>query len=155
MEFSVKVEGLERIHRVSRQVQQSIDTELKRALLVSAKKVEGDAKRSIMEGGKTGRIYKRGGVVHRASAPGEAPANDTGRLVNNINSSLNTVKGNEATVWVNKASVAYAAMLEFGTHLMSARPFFFPALERNKEWIRERLNKAVRDGARKGTRGNA
>lgn len=31
---------------------------------------------------KTGRIYRRRGVSHQASAPGEAPATDSGTLVN-------------------------------------------------------------------------
>ncbi len=33
-----------------------------------------------MRGPKSGRVYRRKSVVHRASAPGEAPAIDTGIL---------------------------------------------------------------------------
>lgn len=32
----------------------------------------------------TGKIYKRGGKMHRASAPGEPPAPDTGNLIRHI-----------------------------------------------------------------------
>ena len=41
----------------------------------------------IQRGRKTGRIYMKGthqNIPHRASAPGEAPATDTGTLVSNI-----------------------------------------------------------------------
>jgi len=39
----------------------------------------------VSRGGGGGRTYRRGrGRVHRASAPGEYPATDTGRLVNSV-----------------------------------------------------------------------
>jgi hypothetical protein len=37
--------------------------------------------RLILKTSKSGRIYTRRGVKHRASAPGEPPASDTGALV--------------------------------------------------------------------------
>jgi hypothetical protein len=38
----------------------------------------------LMQMPKSGRTYKRGSKSHQASAPGEAPAIDTGNLVNSI-----------------------------------------------------------------------
>jgi HK97 gp10 family phage protein len=146
MEFSVKIEGLDRIDRATREMQEAVASELKKALLASAKKVEGEAKRSIASGGKTGRIYKRRTVTHQASAPGEAPATDTGRLINSLHSSQS---GSESVVVAGGGAVKYAPMLEFGTRTIAARPFMFPALEKSKAWITERLAAAVRKAAAK------
>ena len=46
----------------------------------------GEAIKSIMQGPKTGRIYEKYNPrrTHRASAPGQAPASDTGNLVSQI-----------------------------------------------------------------------
>lgn len=151
MEFSVQVEGLDKIAKATREVQENIERELNIALFASAKHVEGQAKRSILSGEKSGRVYKRRSVTHKASAPGEAPASDTGRLVNSINSYLDKNQ-KSSFVTAGRGTVRYAALLEFGTRLMAARPFMFPALESSRDWIRERLAAAVRKAAAKSVR---
>lgn len=146
MNLDVKIEGLDRINQATERVRVEIVKELDKGLFASAKKVEGDAKRSILDGQKSGRTYKRGNVLHRASAPGEAPASDTGRLANSINSEV--IRGTlEAVVRAGNGVVKYARMLEFGTISIAARPFFQPAAEKNRAWIVDRLNKAVRTAA--------
>lgn len=145
MEFEFKVEGLDKLDRALKGVPELVAKELDVALFAAAKHVEAEAKKSIASGEKTGRVYKRRTVTHRASAPGEAPASDTGRLVNSI-TAYPPQKG-ESTVVAGRGTVKYASMLEFGTSRMAARPFLFPALEKSKDWIRERLNKAVRTAA--------
>lgn len=65
----------------------------------------------------SGRIYKRRGVVHRASAPGQPPAPDTGRLRQSVSSE---VIGTTGIVSVN---AEYAAALELGTEKRAPRPF--------------------------------
>ncbi len=144
MDFSVRIEGLDAIARNSEQVRQNVATEINKAVYASAQKVVTEAKKSVLDGKKSGRTYKRRTVFHRASAPGEAPASDTGRLVNSIHA--NMAGPGEAVAIAGSASVLYARMLEFGTRLMAARPFFFPALEKSKAWIRNRLQEAVRRG---------
>lgn len=151
MEFSVQIEGLDRIGNATQQVRDNVAAEIRKALYASAQKVEAEAKKSIVSGEKTGRTYKRGGVLHKASAPGEAPASDTGRLVNSITSGV-APSGSESFVVAGRGVVKYARMLEFGTFKMAARPFLFPALEKSKAWITERLNKAVRIAAAKSIR---
>jgi HK97 gp10 family phage protein len=150
MDITVKVEGLDKVHRATKEVQQAIARELDVALFASAKKVEADAKKSIVSGEKSGRLYKRRTVTHRASEPGQAPASDTGRLVNSINSYLE--KGKSAFVVAGRGIVNYAAHLEFGTIKMAARPFMFPALESNRAWIKERIAAAVRKAAAKSVK---
>lgn len=68
---------------------------------------------------KTGRIYKRRGVEHQASAPGEAPASDTGRLVNSRTIDLFPEDLRARLTF----RTDYAAALEFGTEKMAPRPF--------------------------------
>ena len=42
--------------------------------------ITGDLKRVIETGSRSGRVYFRRGVAHQASAPGEPPASQTGKL---------------------------------------------------------------------------
>jgi len=63
-------------------------------------------------------------TTHRASAPGEAPATDTGELVNSI--SVEMTRQTEALVMVD---AEYGAALEYGTARVAARPFLTPAAE--------------------------
>jgi HK97 gp10 family phage protein len=103
-----------------------IKAALRRGLTAWGLLAVAKAKELIIRGPKTGRIYIRGGnVTHRASAPGEPPANDTGRLVASIRYEL-TSSGTVLRVF---AGTEYAAMLEFGTSKMSARPFLRRAIE--------------------------
>lgn len=143
MDFTVTIEGLDTLTRQTEVTARAVADETAKALYASAQRVEAEAKRSILSGDKSGRIYKRRSVTHRASAPGEAPASDTGRLVNSINSYLDA-SALASFVVAGRGIVKYAAMLEFGTARMAARPFMFPALEKSKGWIRERLAEGLR-----------
>lgn len=142
MELTVKVEGLEKLKPATAAVIVEVKKQIDAGLYASAKQVESDAKRSVLQGKKSGAVYKRRTVQHRASAPGEAPANDTGRLASSIVASL--VRGaNYAVVTAGKGVAKYATMLEFGTSKMAARPFLFPAAERNRKWINDRMARAM------------
>lgn len=151
MELTVKVEGLERLDKATQAFKNELAREMLIALDASGRKVEAEAKRSIMQGQKTGKLYKRRTVTHQASSPGQAPANDTGRLVNSIASYV-VRNGNYALVTAGKGIAKYAAMLEFGTSKMAARPFLFPAAEKSRQWINERMNKAVTNAAIKAAK---
>lgn len=97
------------------------------AIAKAALTVEALAKTAIMTGPKTGRLYKRKSVIHQASAPGEAPANDMGDLVNSITADVeDTATSLEAEVNVTSDHGIY---LEFGTVRMEARPFLQPAAD--------------------------
>ena len=128
----------------------------KTAVFATAFKIDSDAKKAIANGPKTGRVYTEifrtinGRVVpvgeragnnlsasHQASAPGEAPASDTGRL---IGSGKATSDGLSATV---NFAAKYAEWLEFGTVKMAERPFLRPAVEVNKQFFRDRLSLAI------------
>lgn len=84
------------------------------------------AKDSIRSGAKTGRIYARKNPdrVVQASAPGEAPADDTGNLADSITFQLFNTSGLVGYVGTN---LFYGYDLEFGTANIAPRPFLYPA----------------------------
>lgn len=89
--------------------------------------VESVAKVSMGGESKHGKIYQRRGRMHQASAPGEAPAVDTGNLMTSVQSQMEGKSA--AIVWVG---AEYGKDLEFGTTRIGARPFLRPALEKAK-----------------------
>lgn len=93
--------------------------------------VRNEAIRLINSGPKTGRIYTRRGISHQASAPGEPPASDTGRLVNSITTKYEPDKMSG----IVQFGTEYAPFLEFGTQTMEPRPFARPALVSQQENI--------------------
>ena len=106
---------------------------IRRALFKSGAAVRNTAVESIAQSPKTGRTYTRGNIVHQASAAGEPPATDTGRLVNSIYHDVEN-RGREI-IGIVGAGVDYAIHLEFGTSKMAARPFLQPALRNNAKTI--------------------
>ena len=88
---------------------------------------------SIQQGVKSGVTYSRGGKTSRRSAAGEPPATDTGFLVKNIALKIDT-DGLGVSV---ESRADYSLALEFGTSKMAARPFMQPALESNRNKIRQ------------------
>lgn len=80
------------------------------------------------------RYFIVGYHIHRASAPGEAPAIDTSNLVNSIQvERVNT----QSNVYTNEE---YAEYLEYGTRKMDPRPFLTPAADRARPVFVRRLN---------------
>jgi HK97 gp10 family phage protein len=117
-----------------------IQPAMARGVVKGVELVRNAAIRSIQQGGKTGRIYRRRGTTHRASAPGEAPASDTGRLVNSITTTYNL----EQLSGTVQAGTEYAPWLEFGTSKMEPRPFMRPALMENAEAVLEGIASEIR-----------
>ena len=125
------------------------------AVLKGCHMIESDTKTSMVAG--TGREYKRGKKIHRASVAGQPPAVDTGRLrasiaVNWTNSGLPNGKvinpkqsedgismpPSENGKFTGRVgtNVEYALPLEFGTVKMGPRPYLRPAFEKNISKIR-------------------
>lgn len=103
-----------------------------------AAEMEADIVLSIQQGPASGRIYKRGGVVHQASAPGEAPMSDTGALASSIYSEmLGPISAAVGT------RMDYANHLEYGTISMHPRPFFRPVVEEYRETFTGRVASAI------------
>lgn len=92
--------------------------------------VERHAVHLITSPPKSGRKYRRRGIVHQASAPSEAPASDTGGLVGARRIELDT-KAIRARLIFSKKT---ALWLEHGTKKMAPRPFARRALfEKRRE----------------------
>lgn len=103
-----------------------------------ASELQGDIVLKIQQGAKTGRVYRRGGVVHQASAPGQSPASDTGALMGSIYS-----EQEGRFRWSVGSRLVYALYLEYGTVKMAARPYFRPAVEDMMKEFRSRLQAAL------------
>ncbi len=93
--------------------------------------VENEAVRLILSGDKTGVVYRRRGVEHQSSAPGEAPASDTGRLVASRDIVIDTQAIRAALVFRTE----YAIMLELGTVKMEPRPYGRAAIANTRDGI--------------------
>ena len=79
--------------------------------------------RSKMEASRGGRVYRgRGGRTHRASAPGDFPAKDSGRLIGSIRT---RVTANEMEIGTG---MFYAIFLKNGTRKMARRKMSSDAL---------------------------
>ena len=94
--------------------------------------IRAEAIKSIQTGAKSGVMYQKYNPrrEHRASAPGQSPASDTGNLVSKI-----TVKQKSLNVVHVESNADYSAFLEYGTSKMEARPFMLPAFEKSKKPI--------------------
>ncbi len=118
------------------------------ALRTGAFMVHKDAVDSLTASGKTGHIYSLTHPTrnHQASAPGEAPASDTGELRQGIIVVMDA-DGMGASV-ISRAK--YSAALEFGTIDMAPRPFMGPAYDKNKDAVSKLISDAVAAALEKG-----
>lgn len=98
----------------------AIQPAVRAIVLEAAHEVELDIKAAMAQS-KSGQVYGS----HVASAPGEAPAMDTGALANSVQ-----VESTGPTSAAVSSNQDYAAHLEYGTRRMAARPAWIPAAER-------------------------
>lgn len=123
------------------QISARITAEVTTAVRDAADDVLEKAVSSILEGGKTGKIYRRRGVTHQASASGEAPASDTGRLAQSGRTFFKETS--ESVVAGVNFSTAYAGALEFGTQTIEPRPYARPALAEVRKDLKQTVATAV------------
>ena len=139
---------------------------LEKVVAEQAFEIERDIKEQI-RAPKSGRTYRRGPITkraskatrglglreyttkrgftraivgykfHRASAPGEAPAEDSGAAIGSI---LTKPTGKSATITGSEIM----RLLEEGTGRIAARPVFAPALERARPGFVREVDETVR-----------
>ena len=107
--------------------------------------LRGDIVKAYQRGPASGVTYEKYNPrrTHTASAPGQAPATDTGRLA----SSVDFKREGPMSATVGSA-VVYAAMLEFGTSRIAPRPAWVPATEAMRPKFRKRLEAALERAAK-------
>ncbi len=131
--------------RMFRNLGNGIGRAVSQAVTASAIIVENEAKLLIRNSPKSGRTYSKG---HRASAPGEPPAQVHGEA--GLMGSIKTRSlGLSAEVFTGQN---YAGWLEFGTAKMGARPFMAPALRNKRKDINAKIKGAVRKATRRAKR---
>ena len=128
---TIKIKGLEPTLKNLRLLQNGLDKELTNVLRGGGQLIRGEAIRSIQTGPKSGRTYEKYNPrrTHKASAPGQAPASDTGNLVSQI---MSVADGKNTLV---ESRAEYSKFLEFGTSKILPRPFLFPASEKSTKKI--------------------
>ena len=119
--------------------------------------IDREAKELISSNHGTGKISGRGvqrankrrgtgrrTLLHQASAPGEPPVTDTGRLVASIRPAFYGEFSAEVGSLQNIAK--YGGMLEDGTKKMSSRPWLKPTLDKNSSALESFLSAAIKTG---------
>jgi HK97 gp10 family phage protein len=139
---SLEITGTDEVAKALKAYGKRAEDEIAKAVTATALQVDGDIKKAIQRGAKSGRVYVRRGKSHQASAPGQAPATDTGSLV----SSIKFKQVTRLTAEV-ESRLAYAAFLEFGTQRMAARPAWVPAIEKARPDFARRVSDAIRRAA--------
>lgn len=143
---SVKIDGLAKLQARLKAKRAKLPPEILRALMEAGLLVQGEARRSVQKSPRGGTIYKKYKPkrTHKASAPGEAPATDTGMLVNAITVQIDP--GVPAAIVKVAAAVApYSLPLEFGTQdgKIRARPFMRPALKEKGPAATAKIKEAI------------
>lgn len=129
----IEVEGVAELRAALEKMGADFDAVARDAVLETATEIASKVKRSIAKGSPRGRQYARGKTAtHTASAPGQAPASDTGRLVGSIYAALTGRL--EAT---GGSPLAYAYYLEYGTRKMAARPVWLKTVKQNENTFRQ------------------
>jgi len=132
MDFTIKVSNLKKVMSQLNRLGKDMEQPFQEIVKGGGQLIRGEAIKSIQTGAKSGVMYQMYNPrrEHRASAPGQAPASDTGNLVSKI-----VVRQKGANVTNVESNANYSAFLEYGTSKMQPRPFMLPAFEKSKKPI--------------------
>ena len=141
MNISIQVKNIKEALKKFDSLKKDLEQPFREVILGSAQLIRGEAIKDIQTGAKSGRIYEKYNPrrTHRASAPGQSPASDTGNLVRNI-----IVRQVDIDNVAVESNATYSSFLEFGTSKMLARPFLFPATERSRPKIAQAVFNRVK-----------
>jgi phage gpG-like protein len=137
--ITIEIEGLEQVQAEMRRIGKEAADGVAKAVTATALEINTGVKKLIQRGPKTGRTYTRRGIEHTASAPGEAPATDTGTLA----SSVYFEQSDKLTATIG-SRLAYAYYLEFGTTRIAARPAWVPETELGQKKLQERVTASLK-----------
>lgn len=117
---------------------------LDQVVMATAANIEGEAKQSILTQSSRGNEYARGGKIHYAADPGNAPNSDTGRLANSIRH-----QSVAKTVAEVSVEAEYAIPLEIGWISRDGAhqgpfPFLVPAVQKHAGPFRQAVTSVMR-----------
>tara|TARA_R110002073_G_C8995322_1_gene538397 strand:+ start:54 stop:503 length:450 start_codon:yes stop_codon:yes gene_type:complete len=132
MDIKFRVTNLKKVLSQLENLDKQLEPDFQEIVKGGAQLIRGEAIKSIQTGAKSGVVYQMYNPrrEHRASAPGQAPASDTGNLVSKI-----IVKQKTRNITNVESNANYSAFLEYGTSKMQPRPFMLPAFEKSKKPI--------------------
>ena len=121
----------------------ALPSQIDKAARQTALAIQRHAVKSIQRGKPRGITYKKYKPkrTHTASAPGQAPASDTGRLAGSILPPRQISRG--YSVGTN---LDYGRYLEFGTRRIAERPWLRPAVDAERPKFLMRVQKILSGG---------
>lgn len=143
MTVTLKLEGTEALARAMRKLDEDARKEVKKAVDATGLSLRGTIVKKYQRGPATGEIYEKFNPrrTHQASAPGEAPATDTGRLANSVVTASDIRQ--PLTVEV-LTEVEYGPYLEFGTRTIAPRPNWVPSVQEETPKYIRRVEAAIK-----------
>jgi len=138
MTVTITPQNMQEVQKALREHGEKAVRAIGAAVQASALEITTDIKKRVQRGPATGRTYTRGAVSHQASAPGEAPATDSGGLASSINYSKKAPMTAEI-----ESRLPYATYLEFGTSRIAPRPSWVPAVEKYSPKFQLRITTAI------------
>lgn len=144
---NIKINGAQEVQKAIAAFGLEVEKGISDAINATALEALTTVRKAIQGPPKTGKEYprgKNGDKIHRASAPGEAPATDTGALV----SSTYITKVDTFTAAIG-SRLQYAFYLEFGTTRMEPRPSWVPAAEAAAPRLEKRLRRVIAEARAK------
>ena len=141
MNISIKIKNINEALKKFDTLKKDLQEPFREVIQGGAQLIRGEAIKDIQTGVKSGRIYEKYNPrrTHRASAPGQSPASDTGNLVRNI-----IVRNENKDLVKVESNAPYSSFLEFGTSKMLPRPFLFPATEKSRPKIAQAVFNRVK-----------
>ena len=142
MDIKFNVKNLKKVLSQLDKLEKDMELPFQEIVKGGGQLIRTEAIKSIQTGAKSGIVYQKYNPrrEHRASAPGQSPASDTGNLVSKI-----IVKQKSADVTNVESNANYSAFLEYGTSKMEPRPFMLPAFEKSKKPIINAVLKRVKN----------
>lgn len=139
--MTVRIDGMEFLQRNLDRLSDEVKEQIAEAIKDGAESIQKTAQESIKSGAKSGKVYKTSRGKHQTAAPGQPPAEYTGKLRKSIK-----IKYSQRGLVAEVGSKApHAHILEYGTKRQKKRPFMFPALLKERPKIERAIQKIAKN----------
>lgn len=138
MKISVRVGGRKETRAALRKLGARSEQATNKAARIMAMRLVEYIRENLRNGPTTGIVYKRYKPlrIHQASAPGESPAWDTGKLARSFSFEMKKLNQYSLAATIG-SNLAYAAILEYGgwtrMNYIAPRRYLRPAVLRLEE----------------------